>query len=309
MENDRREEILRAADSRSYGRFTGPQRLDKALHTLEGLLKGAATDGVISLDELQLVRHWMREHSEHADRHPFNEIMALLDDVMADGVFDAEDAKDVLWVCQRFSTPNEYFAAIASDMQRLQGMLGGVIADGTVTEAELRALSEWADEHEHLKACWPFDELQSVIVSVLADKKIDADEHRMLLAMFSEFTEIGEHLAVDIRLSGMVPPVTGLCAVCPEVSFVNRLYCFTGKSRRATRREMAELIESLGGAFNPSVRHELDYLIIGADGNPAWAFACYGRKVELAMNYRKEGYPIVLVHENDFWDAVADAGR
>ena len=63
-------------------------------------------------------------------------------------------------------------------------------------------------------------------------------------------------------------------------------------------------IERNGGRFHKSVVRELDYLVIGADGNPCWAFACYGRKVEAAIEYRKQGCKIVMVHEDDFWEAV-----
>ena len=52
----------------------------------------------------------------------------------------------------------------------------------------------------------------------------------------------------------------------------------------------------------------MDYLIVGADGNPCWAFACYGRKIEKAMELRKAGARIALVHESDFHDAVQDRG-
>jgi hypothetical protein len=34
------------------------------------------------------------------------------------------------------------------------------------------------------------------------------------------------------------------------------------------------------------------------------AYSCYGRKVEEAINYRKRGANILIVHENDIWDVV-----
>ena len=68
MADSQRDEDIRGEDTRHYGRYTGPQRLDKALHTLEGLLKGIALDGAISVDEVQGVRKWMAEHAEHADQ-------------------------------------------------------------------------------------------------------------------------------------------------------------------------------------------------------------------------------------------------
>ena len=63
----------------------------------------------------------------------------------------------------------------------------------------------------------------------------------------------------------------------------------------------------MGGLVYDSVVNDLDYLVIGSGGNPCWAYACYGRKVEAAMRLRIEkGRPVLLVHEYDFLDAVQD---
>ena len=56
--------------------------------------------------------------------------------------------------------------------------------------------------------------------------------------------------------------------------------------------------------FQKNPTKQTDFLIIGADGNPCWAYACYGRKVEKAVHLRKQGSRLLIVHENDFWDAV-----
>ena len=50
-----------------------------------------------------------------------------------------------------------------------------------------------------------------------------------------------------------------------------------------------------------------NYLIVGNAGNPCWAYACYGRKIEEAVALRKEGAQVTIVNETDFWDAVDDA--
>ena len=65
-------------------------------------------------------------------------------------------------------------------------------------------------------------------------------------------------------------------------------------------------ITGLGAVFSPNVTSQTHYLVVGAGGNPCWAFSCYGRKVEKAVDARKSGNPILIVHESDFWDAVAD---
>ncbi len=78
-------------------------------------------------------------------------------------------------------------------------------------------------------------------------------------------------------------------------------------STKYKRRELKEIVEQMGGNFTDSMTGKVDYLVVGSEWNPCWAYACYGRKVEAAVSYRKTGRNVQLVHEIDFHDAVADA--
>ena len=60
------------------------------------------------------------------------------------------------------------------------------------------------------------------------------------------------------------------------------------------------------GLVEKNVTDRSDYLVIGSGGNPCWAYSCHGRKVEKAVKMRKQGHPIIIVHESDFWDAIED---
>jgi NAD-dependent DNA ligase len=97
-----------------------------------------------------------------------------------------------------------------------------------------------------------------------------------------------------------------VCSACPVIQFAGMKFCFTGESSRSPRAELEATVTRLGGSVVSAPSGKVDFLIVGADGNPCWAFACYGRKIEQAMALRKSGARIVLVHENDFYDAVAD---
>ncbi len=116
---------------------------------------------------------------------------------------------------------------------------------------------------------------------------------------------VGLWWSVALPLNEVNVPITGLCAVCPEVVLADRMFCFTGASTKATRKQFQRLVEARGGRFWPRVTKEVNYLVIGCDGNPCWAFSCYGRKVEQAITLRKEGCQLLLVHEHDFFDAIA----
>ncbi len=304
------DELSRHDNDVEYSRFTGPQRLDKTLHSLEGILKGIAADGVVTAEEVELVREWLRQNGPSIRRHPFSEIKAVLDEALADGVLDDDEVQDLLWLCARFTTTNAYFDDITSDMQRLQGLLGGIAADGVISKDELDGLNTWMEDHENLRGCWPYDELESLIITVLKDGRIDEEEHRLLVAFFSEFLSYKGHSAlgdhVQVVLNEVDKPISGLCAMCPEIAFDNRLFCFTGTSERATRSQLAAVVERQGGRFSRSLTKDVDYLIIGGAGNKAWAFACYGRKVEQAVQHRKQGGKVLIVHEFDFWDTIEE---
>lgn len=296
------------SDNAEYYRFTGPARLDKAMHTLEGLLEGITIDSRTTDQELARLTAWMGEHMEWSDRHPFNEIIPRLSEILSDRIVDEEEKADLLWLCKRLKTDEEYYCEVTSDMQRLQGVLDGISADGRISKEELRGLRDWVDEHSHLRTCWTYDELDALLTSVLKDGEIDSQEHELLLQFFGEFSRRSDHRAIAMTDSEETPLISGVCAVAPEVEFDQRTFTFTGRSKRAPRKKIASEVIRLGGTFSLNVVQAVDYLVVGADGNPCWAFACYGRKVEEAVKLRRRGFKILLVHEHDFWDAVADVG-
>jgi hypothetical protein len=293
-------------DHREYLRFSGRSRLDKAINSLVGIIEGIAADGQVTAGEVSFLNLWLQENRGLRDRHPYNELMPVVEEAIRDGVLSEEEREDILYLCEKLRS-TEYFDAVTADMQRLHGMLGGIMADGVVTEAELHGLSNWIADHEHLKSLWPYDEVESIVSAVLRDKKIDDEEQKMLQAFFSEFLALLDNRTITTPqvLEGLT--LTGVCSMCPEISFDGKSFCFTGASNRLSRKQFNELVQNLGGTPSDGVTKKTDYLVIGAEGNPAWAYACYGRKVEKAVSLRKEGVRILLVHENDFHDAVADS--
>lgn len=292
-------------DKADVRRFTGRARLEKSLNSLIGIIEGVAIDGIINSREVVFLADWLGEQADVAQRHPYNELMPVLEDALADGVLNDDEREDILWLCRKMHAA-EYFDEVTADMQRLHAVLGAILADGVVTVAEMAGLSAWLAEHEHLQRCWPYDEIHSLVVGVMADGRIDAAEQQMLRGFFAEFIAFLDDRTITSPPVDLGGEIVGLCAVCPEIELAGRVFCFTGASSRYSRRELADMVQTAGGVFTNSVSKKVDYLIIGADGNPAWAYACYGRKVEQAVKLRKAGQKILLVHENDFRDALTD---
>lgn len=292
-------------DHHGYFKFTGRSRLEKSINSLIGVIEGISADSIINKAEIEFLNLWLSEHQELKDCHPYNELLPVVENAIADGILTSDEKQDILWLCEKLCS-TEFFDKTTADIQRLHAILGSVAADGVITEAELRGLSDWLSDHEHLKTSWPYEEVGSLITGILSDKKIDNTEQNVLKEFFTEFTSILDSRTIVSPKLTVNGNILGLCAVCPEIAFPGSKFCFTGTSHKYTRSEFAELIKRLGGEVVNSVSAKLDYLIIGADGNPCWAYACYGRKVEKAVELRRSGAHLLLVHENDFHDAVAD---
>jgi NAD-dependent DNA ligase len=294
-------------DHADYFPFSKRQRIDKAVHTLIGILGGVSIDGSLNAAEISEILNWSDDHRDLITRQPFQEIFEKLDSVMADGLIDPEEQEDLLWLCQNLSVNSVYFESITNEIQILHGILHGILADGIISEDEAKSLSEWVGENEHLKGTYPFDELDSLLTSSLADGKLDEQEQATLRDFFEDFIQYSVEKSVtgvSERAKGFTLP--GVCAVCPEITFKGKTFTLTGSSYKGSRKEIVEKLEAFEATFNPNVTGATDYLVIGAAGNPCWAFSCYGRKVEKAVSMRKEGHSIKIVHESDFWDSVAD---
>lgn len=290
--------------SLNYEHYMRKGNFEKSIHTLEGILKGIAIDSVINEAEVRELNIWFKKHVEYSKKHPFSEVIPKVVAALKDGIISLEEKEDLLWLCNNLHADSLYYNTLTSDIQRLQGILQGLLADGQITDEEIRKLSDWISENEHLKGCYPFDEIDTLLTTILSDGKIEDEERLQLKSFLEDFIVVGgvKHEKICPRLLTL----PGICAMCPEIIFDNKLFCLTGESPKATKTDIALKIEDIGGKVIENVRKDLDYLVVLADGNSCWAFSCYGRKVEKAMNYRKNGLHIIIAHENDLWDAIAD---
>jgi hypothetical protein len=295
-------------DCEEYRQFTGPMEASKAFHMLFGILQGIQIDDKIDLYESDELNHWCKCHHHLAHRPPFDTIFPLISESLSDGILSNEEYQDIMWLACQYKE-SKYHDLIKVAIQELHGYIHGIIANNAIVEKEAFGLSEWLSLNDFLQGIFPFDEINAILTNMLADGKLDENESQLLKAYLSSYvdTTISYNLnQPELKKLREDLCVTGICAVCPDIVFADRTFCFTGKSQSASRFELADKIVSLGGIFRDSVSSRTNYLIVGSDGNPCWAYSCYGRKVEKAMNLRKEGAQVMIVHESDFWDAIVD---
>ena len=297
------------SQDRDYRQFTKPAELHKAINTLRGLVAGINSDMKVGSEEVTELVHWCEIHANLRDRHPFSEILPVVDQALEDGVVTEDEARDILWLCNNFVDNSAYYDMVTSSIQFLNGMLHGLLADGKLSDHEIMTLKSWIDANDFLASTYPFDEINSLLYVILEDNIITEQERETLMALFSDVIDFTSSYNLSEKEFARLREkysISGICAVCPEISFEGKIFCFTGESYRAKRSEIAETVVNLGGIARTSVSAKTDYLIVGNAGNPCWTYACYGRKIEEAVNLRKQGAGIVIVNETDFGDAVDD---
>lgn len=299
-------EILEFDD---YRKYTTPAELHKAINTLKGMVAGITTDYQISEDEVRELSHWCLCHGYLKDRHPFKELLPVIESVYEHRIITSEEATDIVWLCNNFMSDSTYYDLVTSSLQFLSGMIHGILADGEVSDEEIHALKSWISMNNYLSGCYPFDEIESLLLSILEDGIITEDERNTLKAFLSNFVNLNfSYNLNDKELENLKQKysISGICAVCQEMDIAGNEICFTGQSLKATRNEISQIVTDLGGIFKNNLTNKTRYLIIGNDGNPCWAFSCYGRKVEDAVKRRKNGQTLTIVNEADFWDCVED---
>jgi NAD-dependent DNA ligase len=287
-----------------YRAHTTKQEIDKSFHTLEGILKGINIDNEINQIEIEKLKSWCNEHKGFVNRPPFDEIISLINSIIDDNYITEEEYEDLAWACNNIGTYNKYYDTITSDLQRLQGILHGILSDNIITKEELEGLKDWIEDRPDMIGAYPYDEIETLLFSVLEDGKVTNDEQNLLKAYFSQFVDI-KNTAINkdeleaLRRSMSIPLI---CTMNANIDFQDKVFCFTGISSRGGRKDIAKKIVLLGGKYNDNIIKETHYLVVGDKNNPCWVFSCYGRKIEKAINGRAAGLPIQIVKEIDFWD-------
>ena len=298
---------MELVDELQFRIYTAKQEADKAIHSLKGILLGINFDNEVNAHEASELRQWVKDHQHFSRKNPFSEFMTLIDSLLSGDHPSKEILEDIWWLTQKYEAGNYYYNAVTTDLQILQGLCHGILSDGIVNDTEILELEKWIRNHRHLANYFPYDEINALLLTVLADKRVDEKERKVLLAYFKQFANIKDpEIARKIEEDTEGVTISGLCTTDLNITIQGRKFCITGVLKRSPRKQLERDIQSLGGFTNDSVTEDTDYLVVGDNGNPAWAFSCYGRKVEKAVEMRKRGHHIAIVHEFDFCDVIDD---
>jgi hypothetical protein len=288
-------------DDHSYRQFSNPSLIHKDLEHLCGIISGIQGDHVINAKEHAGLNSWLEKTKPYETKQPYKAVIELIRDAVQDDHFTEDEGNNIVWFCNQYLKKNRYFDELTAGILKLQGIVKGIAIDKEINLAELEYLDLWLESNEYLKNTWPYDELYNITTNIIRDRIITPDEHDEILKFCTALSSFADDDASNSE--SLTTLSSGFFQVDPDITFQERTFCLTGVSKKFKRKEIADKIELYGGFVQNNISAKLNYLVVCDEKNTCWAFSCYGRKIEEAMNHRKQGKQIVIVHEFDLFDA------
>lgn len=190
--------------------------------------------------------------------------------------------------------------ALSRASQTLTGIVTGIVADGQLHDMEIQMLSAWISSNQEVAGTWPGSAIAELVREVLADGHISEDERLHLL------TSLQELVGNDFSETGSVSTTVAALPFDTEgVAFIpGQRVCFTGEFLFGTRSACEKLSAKAGLESAASVSRRLHALIVGSHISPDWINTSYGLKIAKAMDLRRDGHSILIVHEREWIEAL-----
>ena len=181
------------------------------------------------------------------------------------------------------------------DLSEFLGLAKGLLADGSVSEAETALVRTWITTHRDAVEQWPLNLLAERIERIYADGRVDDSERAELAEILSALVGgsagivLGEDAATDLPIDA--PPI--------DFRWRDSVVVFAGKFAFGTRAACQRAVAALGAICESDVTRRTDYLIIGTFGSRDWVHTSFGRKIQKAVEYRDaERRPLIVGEEH-----------
>lgn len=295
---DKKIEIL---DEETITAFMGKAILDKEINNFLGFLEGITLDHTLNPNELNSIQIWMEKNPKVYCNYPFDHVLDLLGQtIISDGKIDENKYKNFIEVIKIF-TSGKFYSKNTKDIQRLHGLLAGVVCDGTLSTQEAKALNAWMKEHDYLEDDIFFQEIYTALRPVRTKQEnLSTSDLQDLFKQINRYVDPNDHGILRTKIETEENPdfFKG------QLQLENAIYCFTGTSSRFKKKDWKALVENNGAKFIDDMTTTVNYLVICDKGNKAWAHVSYGRKFEQAKKWQQQGHEIKIITEDDFVKAI-----
>jgi len=188
-----------------------------------------------------------------------------------------------------------YVNEMNQSLGALLGIATGHLSDSHLSDSEIAFLHNWLEQHTAIATTWPGDVICSKVRAILADGHVSEEERAHLTDTLQKL--VGGHLE-ELAASTHVTQLA--FDDVTSIIIPGKTYCLTGDFAFAPRSLCEKEITSRGGTVKSGVSKKVDYLVVGGLGSAEWKHGSFGTKLEKAMAYKREGVPILVVHE-ELW--------
>ena len=261
--------------------------LRRSMTEFYGMVQGFNIDHKIVKEEFDYIKQWGEKHKHYSKNKEFVNILETIDRIVKDGIITEDEMIELQ------SAVNVYYRTISGApetlaLQVLSGILKGIIIDNKVSTEECKNLQTWLYENSYLYGHFPYDQILSVVESVLEDEIITENESALL---------------IDI-INSLLSPIEDLKQQIYSVK--NKNVCLTGNFSHGSKDEISNLIISQGGFIDKTVKKTTNILIIGSLGSESYSQGTYGKKFEKAIYFNNRGNNIAIIKEDDYFSNVVE---
>lgn len=283
--------------------FMGNAISDKSINTFLGFLEGVTIDGKINEKEIDAIIQWHLSMPELGSSQ-FEMLFKVLSEITTkDGISNEEKGR-FIEVLNLFKS-TEFYKKHTADIQRLHGLLAGLVCDSDLVLDELLCLNTWLKAHDHLEEDILYQEIFSALRPLRTKKTLTVTEINSIFKLITRYVDPENHG----QLKKCVDSNDNPDFYKGQLTLEDAVYCFTGASTRFKKSEWKALVENNGAKFVDDMTLSVDYLVICNKGNSAWAHVSYGRKFEQAKKWQNEGNNIKIITEDDFVALVGLIGQ
>lgn len=181
------------------------------------------------------------------------------------------------------NTNNIYEKAI----QELQGIAFATGYDNILSNTEIKMLLEWLTRNVHFSQVWPISRVDEQFMKLLDSGEPSKAWRQEMLAILNDIKAGRNVLGFTMNELHSIDEVRGKRCVV------------TGTFKDMSRTEVNDLLAAQGAFTGKVVSRQTDYLFVGSKGAFAWRFSGFGRKIEAALELRKQfGHLKICIEDN-----------
>jgi hypothetical protein len=190
------------------------------------------------------------------------------------------------------------------DLSELLGLAKAMLSDGIVNETEAAYQRNWGSNHPDALAQWPTSLIFARLNHYFADGRIDEAERLELQELLASLVGGTASLLLGYEGATTLPLNSPPPLICwgPD-----ECYVFTGRFAYGTRGDCEREVAKRGCTCAGNVTRRTSFMVIGTFGSRDWVHSSYGRKIQRAVELRSAGFPIRIVGEDHWANALTIA--